>query len=559
MNSNGGASYSTPFLRRGHVIKIGIAVATLVFLASVSRFRGRGGVAMDEYGDIEPDNGGDASYQVLKKYHVAWYDPKTLHPPWTEADSSLLRTKLGKQVTDEVLRVNVTQRVDPVKSENSEDQDDFYPPDFLALTKRLRIHKALLRYLEPYYTELESQGRQEEFFTGPSSPELAPALEMLRKIEQVTFPWITSKFPSTFHLQDTFRKGGKGIVMCVGNYHVIFARSAVKILREVIKTTLPIEIYYMGEGDLAVNHRQWFEKFDNVKTIDILTKLDNTVPKLGGWAIKPFAILLSSFDEVLSMDADATFFEDPRILFDDAAYKETGTLYFYDRTLFPGVWGPRDWMRSFLPTMSNHPPKTRWFKLTGAHEQESGVVVIDKREHFAGLLAICKMNDRRERDHVTYRQSWGDKETFWIGLEMVQEPYAFTPYYGGVIGDFGDHGEKDRICGNQLHFMADGRPIWWNGGLLRDKYAKENVHYLKYQGYLYDEDGPWDFGTSCISPRRVDSIREMPWKERQKIFEYLKIDREVAVELSSPYKQVVDVPPLVQSDGAYGGKGNPGK
>ncbi|KAF9969642.1 hypothetical protein BGZ73_007930 [Actinomortierella ambigua] len=555
MNLNG-VSYSTPFLRRGHVIKIGMAVAALFFLASVSRFKGRDRVAVNEYGDIETANGADTSYEVSKKYHVAWYDPKTLHPPWTEADSNLLRTKLGKQVTDEVLRVNTIHRVDPVQSKQEEDKEDFYPPDFLALTKRLRIHKALMRYLQPYYASLESQGRKEEFYTGPSSPEIAPALDLFRRIEQVTFPWITSMYPSTFHLEGTFRKGGRGIVMCVGNYHVIFARSAVKILREVIKTTLPIEIYYMGEGDLSLDHRQWFEKFDNVKTIDILTKLDDKFSKLGGWAIKPFAILLSSFDEVLSMDADATFFEDPRVLFEDAAYQETGTLYFYDRTLFAGIDGPREWMRSFLPTMSNHPAKTRWFQLTGAHEQESGVVMIDKRMHYSGLLAICKMNDRREREHVTYRQSWGDKETFWIGMEMVQEPYAFTPFYGGVIGDFGDAGEKDRICGNQLHFMADRRPIWWNGGLMRDKYA-DNKRYLKYQGYLYDEDGPWDFHTSCITPRRKDAIREMPWKQRQKIFEYLKVDRAVAAEMQNFYKPVLDIPPLVQSDGAHGGKGNP--
>ncbi|KAG0243077.1 hypothetical protein BGW41_002939 [Actinomortierella wolfii] len=542
--------------RRGLIVRIVIAAAALFFLASVSRFKGRIGVTMDENGDIETSDENSDSARVYKQYHIASYEPSTLHPPWTNGDSKLLRTKLGKSVVDEILRVNVKQRVDHVRSEKKELQNDFYPPDFAALTKRLRVHKALFQYLEPYYGELESQGRKNEFYSGPMSPEMAPAVELFRQIEQVTYPWITSKYPTSFHLRQTFQPGSKGIVMCVGNYHVIYARTAVRILREVVKTTLPIEIYYSGENDLAVEHRQWFEKFENVKTIDILTKIDNTIPKMEGWAIKPFAILMSSFEEVLSMDSDASFLEDPRILFDDAGYKETGTLYFYDRTIFPGVTGPRDWMRAFLPTMSNHPEKTRWFKLKSAHEQESGVVLIDKRRHLLGMLAICKMNDWREREHVTYRETWGDKESFWVGLEMVQEPYAFTPYYGGVIGDFGDNGEKDRICGNQLHFMADGRPIWWNGGLLRNKYAPKKW-YLKYQGYAYDEDGKWDFDTSCIIPRQRNAIREMPWKDRQKIFQYVKIDHEVAEEMMHPWKEIVEVPELNKADGVYGGKGNP--
>ena len=154
-----------------------------------------------------------------------------------------------------------------------------------------------------------------------------------------------------------------------------------------------------------------------------------------------------------------------------------------------------------MPIMSTFPPKSRWFRGITSHEQESGVIVINKGLRLNGLLAVCKMNSKFERDLWSYKVFYGDKETFWVGYEMVQEPYAFMKGYGGIIGEMradprldvvanpeaaADAGEAaapapepekpkrpivdaPAVCGAQLHTDHIGRPMWWNGGLMRNK------------------------------------------------------------------------------------------
>src|SRR5690606_12407871 len=126
-----------------------------------------------------------------------------------------------------------------------------------------------------------------------------------------------------------FKDGGRGIVMCVGNYHAKFAMASIKSIRAVHRSTLPIEIYYTGEQDLDKSFRDWFERLDNVKTIDLTTKVNNSLIKIEGWTAKPFAMMVSRFEEVLLMDSDAYFFRDPETLFKDPGYINTGALFFY--------------------------------------------------------------------------------------------------------------------------------------------------------------------------------------------------------------------------------------
>lgn len=156
------------------------------------------------------------------------------------------------------------------------------------------------------------------------------------------------------------------------------------------------------------------------------------------------------------------------MLYDDAGYKATGALFFFDRTLFQDSHGMPEFMTKIMPVMSSFPPMSRTFNRLSAHEQESGVVLINKKDRFLGMLATCKMNGKWERDLVSYKVFHGDKETFWIGFEMIQDPYVFMRNYGGVIGELRQDNTKS-VCGAQLHQDSAGRPLWWNGGLYRNK------------------------------------------------------------------------------------------
>lgn len=269
------------------------------------------------------------------------------------------------------------------------------------MTSKQRIFKSLFQYFDPIIAEGLVDVTKE--------PAYKETWAIYSKLENSLYPWIKPFWKNTFEINMTIKQD-KGIVMCVGEDQFKHAASAVRALREVLKSDLPIEIFYINQYDLSKGKRDYFETFKNVKTVDISTIINDEYTQFGGWAIKPYAMLASSFRHVILMDADVFMFQKPDTLFEDEGYKRTGALFFLDRTLFNDYEDGRRWLKSFLPTYSTYVEQSRWWKKTSAHEQESGIVVMDKKKVLFGLLSTCKMNDKQERDKVSYKHSHGDKE-----------------------------------------------------------------------------------------------------------------------------------------------------
>ncbi|ORZ08540.1 mannosyltransferase putative-domain-containing protein [Lobosporangium transversale] len=382
-----------------------------------------------------------------------------------------------------------------------------------------------------------------------------PEIDFFLKLEKRLYPWVQYGRVSSFSLHRTYK--GRGIVYCAGNGQFEFVVTSIQAIRSRLKSTLPIQVFYIGDGDLSEERRKYLrEMTSDIEVLDVTQFLDNDYMQLAGWSIKPFAMLASSFEEVMFVDADAYFLQDPAVLYNDPGYQATGALFFYDRTLFPDWRDGPNFIKSMLPIMSSFPPKSRMLNLLSAHEQESGVVLINKRKRFTGLLAICKMNGKWERDLYTYRVFHGDKaESFWIGMEMVQEPYTFMRTYGSAIGELRPDNDKS-VCGAQLHLDHLGRPLWWNGGLYRNKNANVNRNldfgywmsgggHQKHREYftrdketmikvlieeglsssdqlkLEPRDGDWDFQESCLAGAPVQKLTE---REKTLANGYIQID-----------------------------------
>lgn len=272
-------------------------------------------------------------------------------------------------------------------------------PNFKSLTVQERTYKALFQYLD------NLQANDTDIYQEP----YRDTWDLFQQLERVLYPWLHLRYKSLFDVQAESK--GAGLIFCVGNDQFYHAATTIRAVRETFKSNIPIEVFYINENDLSEVKRQYLEtEFSNLKTVDLSQYIDNTWTQFGGWAMKPFAIVASSFSQVILSDADVFFFKKPESFLEDAGFKKTGALFFYDRTLFADWDAGRKWMLSFLPTMSSLVRKTRWFTLRSSHEQESGVVVIDKRKSILGLMSTCKMNDKRERDEVTYDRVHGDKE-----------------------------------------------------------------------------------------------------------------------------------------------------
>jgi hypothetical protein len=127
---------------------------------------------------------------------------------------------------------------------------------------------------------------------------------------------------------------------------------------------------------------------------------------LNGWEMKAFALLHSSFREVLLLDADNVPVVDPAFLFDTEQFAETGAI--------------------FWPDFSRLEPSRSIWELTGVTyrdepEFESGQIVLDKARCFRPLSLAMWFN---EYSDFWYHHIHGDKETFHMAWRRLDAPYA---------------------------------------------------------------------------------------------------------------------------------------
>lgn len=267
---------------------------------------------------------------------------------------------------------------------------------------------------------------------------------------QHLFPFLSSQSRQAFAKSQETETDSKGIVIPCGNHdfhftlHLVTAgnvhsmlldttiptakcwlahaqtKSVLHAVRNVFSLSIPIEVMFAGEHDLDVAKQEAIESLgEHIKTVDILHVFDENIVGLqsGGWAIKPFAILASSFQHVIMADADAVFLQSPEAAFEAPGYQETGTLFFHDRMFdFPGSTpGDNGRHRWWNGVMSGRVPSVNlqnsgFWSNQSIHEMESGVVVINKgnRQALLGLLFAAWMNTKAVREATTYKYTHGE-------------------------------------------------------------------------------------------------------------------------------------------------------
>ncbi|KAJ0318087.1 hypothetical protein COL5a_010834 [Colletotrichum fioriniae] len=275
-----------------------------------------------------------------------------------------------------------------------------------------------------------------------------------------------------------------GIVIPTGHGTLRFACHLVASLTRVLQTTLPIQIVYAGEEDLSEEDRDTLVQAaegdgGRVEFLDILTVFNDTTLKLaeGGWAIKPFAALGSRFEEVILLDADVVFLQKPEQLFQQRNYQEKGALLFHDRLLWKDQFPERhEWFHEMIKHPSEELQKSLVWTEKYAEEGDSGIVVLNKGRLnvLMGLLHTAWQNTHAVRNSWTYRITYGDKETYWIGLEATGSTYSFSRHYGGMVGwrkpFSGVQTEMTQVCSFVIaHVDEVDNLLWYNGGLLKNK------------------------------------------------------------------------------------------
>lgn len=332
-------------------------------------------------------------------------------------------------------------------------------------------------------------------------------LETLESTMRSSFSFFRPKLPDGktpfTDLRSSFVPGSRGIVIPTGKGTLRYAVHLIGSLNEVLHNELTIQVVYAGDEDLPPNDRQGLQlRFPEIQFLDILTVVNDTNLQLakGGWAIKAFAALYAPFEEILLMDADCVFVQAPEKLFLDPSYVSSGALLFHDRLLWQHAFRERhDWWRSQIQEPSATLNKSLVWTEDYAEEEDSGVVVINKSrlDILMGLLHIAWQNMYDVREEVTYKITYGDKESWWLGFELSGSSYAFEKHYGTMVGWFKERVDEfnfDRICSFVIgHVDIEDELIWYNGGLLKNK--KVDPHELGLPTHIM-VDGTWEKGAT---------------------------------------------------------------
>ena len=210
---------------------------------------------------------------------------------------------------------------------------------------------------------------------------------------------------NTTHLPWDPKNHTTGIVLTAGQGNMALAAHAIRALRRVVKSELPIQVAYAGDDDLPRSKRRLMQSIDPMlELINVLDFYDEGVTGLsgGGYAMKPFAALASSFEKVIIIDADTIFMQRPDDWFDaNKGLKRTGTLFFHDRAY--GGRKTTEWIKEVLEESSREPSVTlntsMYWQEQLEHQQESGVVYFNKAipSAFMSLLFTTYMNTLRVR------------------------------------------------------------------------------------------------------------------------------------------------------------------
>jgi hypothetical protein len=125
------------------------------------------------------------------------------------------------------------------------------------------------------------------------------------------------------------------------------------------------------------------------------------------FAMKGAALLYTTFDEVLLLDADNIPAKDPSFLFETASFRETGALFWKD----------------FWMTQSSNPIyKILELDCVTEHQFESGQIVIKKS--FPGVHQALSLAFYMQRNYDLYFNLFhGDKDSFRFSWRFFDVPY----------------------------------------------------------------------------------------------------------------------------------------
>ena len=274
-----------------------------------------------------------------------------------------------------------------------------------------------------------------------------------------------------------------------GRQYFINTYINIRVIRETHGCRVPIEWFYPGPQSISPQVVSYMERtFANLRMIDVyavedmqINDVPNVSPKLRkGYPLKAFAVLLSSFKEVLFIDADSFPVENPEVAFHFPQYVSSGALFWPDLcnyyTIRPKAYDVLGMQRPPHMLILGDSEPFRWpHEHCGENEPrefETGQFVVNKERVWMGLLMTVFIN--WHSGFFMNELIHGDKSTLKLGFESTGTPYALvgkTIYLQGIAAPQDPTNAQSPLffCGSgisQPHPIT-GKPLFIHRGIVK--------------------------------------------------------------------------------------------
>jgi hypothetical protein len=238
---------------------------------------------------------------------------------------------------------------------------------------------------------------------------------------------------------------GKGIVMIGGGSFMGTALTAIRALRET-GSTLPLQLMLTTKEEYDKDVCEILLPKLNAKCMvmeEIVGSETFKSMNLEKYELKVLGLFLSTFEEVLLLDADNLAVKNPDYILDSQPYKEFAYIIwpdFWRQTISPkfydiaGVRIGEPIRKDGVPPEEPNPPraKSQLSDLEGTIPDstcEAGQLAINKKLHHKSLMATVYYNLYGFKYYYWLLGQGavgiGDKDTFIAGLTVFKEPYYF--------------------------------------------------------------------------------------------------------------------------------------
>ena len=221
----------------------------------------------------------------------------------------------------------------------------------------------------------------------------------------------------------------RGIIIPAGGARMFTcAWVAVRMLRDFLKVSVPVQIWHIGPQEMSPAMQALLAE-QQVETVDALALLNERGGGrgLGGFELKSFALRYCDFHEVFLLDADNVPLIDPTDVFSLPGFLDAGAM--------------------FWPDFVSIAASSRIWDLCGVAYRrmpsfESGQMAVDRVKHFPALALSWFLN---RHSRLVYQHIYGDKDTFLVAWLALGAPFHLVPQAAKrLVGSFCQHDAEGR-------------------------------------------------------------------------------------------------------------------